>query len=189
MKNSTDRQAPAAETTEPTPLPQKALRRRIIREKVVQALYAYELSGDSLEHVFDTILPPLAENKPGLEFAKKLIHEVIQHKDDIEDFIRQKVSHWEFDRIALVDKTLLRMGICELLYFPDIPPKVTINELIEIAKMFSTENSGRFINGVLDAILEDLRKRKTLKKTGRGLIDESTTADVKQPRAKKPKKP
>lgn len=164
-------------------------KRRLVREKVLQALYAYEISREPVTNVMEQVLIDLRPDKDNFEFAKKLIHEVIQHKDDIEDFIRQKVSHWEFDRIALVDKTLLRMGICELLYFPDIPPKVTINELIEIAKMFSTENSGRFINGVLDAILEDLRKRKTLKKTGRGLIDESTTADVKQPRAKKPKKP
>lgn len=58
-------------------------------------------------------------------------------------------------RIALIDKILLRMAICELLYFPDIPPKVSINEAIEIAKEFSTAGSGKFINGILDAILSD----------------------------------
>jgi N utilization substance protein B len=164
-------------------------KRRLVREKVLQALYAYEISREPITNVMEQVLIELRTDKDNFEFAKKLVHEVIQHKDDIEDFIRLKVSHWEFDRIAIIDKTLLRMGICELLYFPDIPPKVTINELIEIAKMFSTENSGRFINGVLDAILEDLRKKKTLKKAGRGLIDESSPVEVKQPRSKQPKKP
>ena len=75
---------------------------------------------------------------------------------------------------------LLRMGICELLYFPDIPPKVTINELIEVAKSFSTEKSGKFINGVLDAILIDLRAKHLLVKTGRGLIEETPDHDKPQ---------
>jgi transcription antitermination protein NusB len=159
-----------------------------VREKVLQALYAYEISREPITNVMEQVLIELRTDKDNFEFAKRLVHEVIQHKDDIEEYIRQKVSHWEFDRIAIIDKTLLRMGICELLYFPDIPPKVTINELIEIAKMFSTENSGRFINGVLDAILEDLRKRKTLKKSGRGLIDESTPVEVKRTRSKPSKR-
>lgn len=163
-------------------------KRRLVREKVLQALYAYEISREPITNVMEQVLIELRTDKDNFEFAKRLVHEVIQHKDDIEEYIRQKVSHWEFDRIAIIDKTLLRMGICELLYFPDIPPKVTINELIEIAKMFSTENSGRFINGVLDAILEDLRKRKTLKKSGRGLIDESTPVEVKRTRSKPSKR-
>ena len=77
------------------------------------------------------------------------------------------------NRIALIDKILLRMGICELLYFPDIPPKVSINEVIEIAKVFSTAGSGKFINGILDAILSELKTTGNLKKTGRGLMEES----------------
>jgi len=163
-------------------------KRRLVREKVLQALYAYEISREPITSVMEQMLIDLRNDKDNFEFAKKLIHEVVQHKDDIEEFIRQKVSHWEFDRIAVIDKTLLRMGICELLYFQDIPPKVTLNELIEIAKMFSTENSGKFINGVLDAILEDLRKKKTLRKSGRGLIDETITSGTKRARTKKQKK-
>ena len=76
-------------------------------------------------------------------------------------------------RIALMDKLLLRIGITELLYFPDIPPKVSINEVIEIAKNYSTSNSGKFINGILDAILTELKNTGKLNKTGRGLIEET----------------
>ncbi len=163
-------------------------KRRLVREKVLQALYAYEISREPITNVMEHVLGELRSDKESFEFAKRLIHETVQHVDDIEEFIRQKVSHWEFDRIAVIDKTLLRMGICELLYFPDIPPKVTINELIEVAKMFSTENSGRFINGVLDAILEDLKEHKTLKKSGRGLIEESPSPAARRTRPK-PQKP
>jgi N utilization substance protein B len=63
------------------------------------------------------------------------------------------------------------MGICELLYFDDIPPKVSINEAIEIAREFSTDKSDKFVNGVLDSVLDDLRKSERLKKSGRGLVD------------------
>ncbi len=163
-------------------------KRRLVREKVLQALYAYEISREPITNVMEHVLGELRSDKESFEFAKRLVHEVVQHVDDIEEYIRAKVSHWEFDRIAVIDKTLLRMGICELLYFPDIPPKVTINELIEVAKLFSTENSGRFINGVLDAILEDLKNQKTLKKSGRGLIEESAATGQRRARPK-PQKP
>jgi N utilization substance protein B len=79
----------------------------------------------------------------------------------------------------VIDHLLLRMGICELLYFESIPPKVTINESIEIAKSFSTEKSGQFINGILDAVLEDLIRTKALRKSGRGLVNSNLPAQKK----------
>ena len=83
------------------------------------------------------------------------------------------MDNWDLSRIALIDRILLRMGICEILFFPDIPPKVSINESIEIAKDYSTSSSGKFINGILDAILDDLKKDGKLNKKGRGLLEES----------------
>jgi N utilization substance protein B len=73
------------------------------------------------------------------------------------------------------------MGICELYYFPDIPPKVSINECIEVAKIYSTAGSGKFINGILDAILFELKENGKLNKSGRGLVEETIS---KQPRKK-----
>ncbi len=148
-------------------------RRRITREKVLQALYAYELSKEPISIIMESVLGDLKPNREDFEFAKKLVAEVVQRQEEIEKIIRQKVAHWEFDRIAVIDRLILRMGICELLHFPDIPPKVTINEAIEVAKVFSTENSGGFINGVLDAVLDDLKAGKELHKTGRGLINDN----------------
>lgn len=165
-------------------------KRRVIREKVLQALYAYEISKEPIADVIGSVFGDLEATRDDFEFAKKLVTEVIHHEDEVEQVIRSKVAHWEFDRIALIDKLLLRMGICEMLYFPDIPPKVTINESIEVAKTFSTENSGRFINGVLDAILSDLKAKHNLKKSGRGLIDENLPGEPKggESRGDHPKK-
>jgi len=147
-------------------------RRRQTREKVLQTLYAYEISKEPISTIMESVLGELKSSKEDFDFAKKLVASVIQHEEEIEKIIRQKVAHWEFDRIAIIDRMVLRMGICELLYFADIPPKVTINEAIEVAKAFSTEKSGKFVNGVLDAVLDDLRARNALHKTGRGLIEE-----------------
>jgi N utilization substance protein B len=174
-------------------------RRRMVREKVLQALYAYELSKEPIAEVMQNVLEEIRSNRYDFEFAKRLVTEVVQHETEVEQFIKGKVAHWEYDRIALIDRLLLRMGICELLYFPEIPPKVTINESIEVAKVFSTDESGRFINGVLDAIYEDLRTSKRLHKEGRGLVDTRTTPlpdssqkDPQQPddpQRKKPRSP
>ena len=163
-------------------------KRRVAREKVLQTLYAYEISGEPITAVMNQLFEELKDDKESFEFAKKLVHEVIQHQEELEEHIRRRVAHWDLERIAVIDKLLLRIGICELEYFPDIPPKVTINELIEVAKMFSTEKSGRFINGVLDAILEELRKDGTLKKSGRGLIDQNLTVEEKRNSRASPRK-
>jgi transcription antitermination protein NusB len=147
-------------------------KRRIVREKVLQILYSYELNKDSIQLIREELLAEINE-KADLEFANKLLDNVIAHLDELDIKIKSKVNNWELNRIALIDKILLRMGICEILYFPDIPPKVSINEIIEVAKTFSTAGSGKFINGILDAILSDLKKSGELNKKGRGLIEDS----------------
>jgi N utilization substance protein B len=147
------------------------IRRRIIREKVMQALYAYEIAKDPPEHVIKHVLAGLEANKDAHEFARQLVLSTIEHTPEIDKIIRSKVTNWDFRRIAVVDRLILRMGICELLYFKEIPPKVSMNEAIELAKLFSTEKSGQFVNGILDAVLEDVRKAGGLEKAGRGLFD------------------
>ncbi|MEW5798582.1 MAG: transcription antitermination factor NusB [Bacteroidota bacterium] len=150
---------------------QKISKRRKIRELVMQALYAAEISKDPPQHVIDTILIELKSNTPDFDFAQMLFLKTITHQSEIDKRIKGKTEHWDFHRIALLDKILLRMAVTELLYFPDIPPKVSINEAIEIAKEYSTDGSGTFINGILDAILIDMKKTDVLKKTGRGLVE------------------
>lgn len=160
-------------------------KRRAIREKVLQVLYAHEVSHEPITKVIDDILIELQSNKTDFDFAKQIIYKVIQHQETLDEIIKSKVANWEFNRIAVIDKFLLRIGICELIYFDEIPPKVTINEAIEIAKNYSTEKSGKFINGVLDAVYEQLQHENKLKKSGRGLVSESTTPTHKPSNLKK----
>ena len=147
------------------------MRRRIIREKVVQALYAHEISGDPVDHVVKHVLTGLEANKAAHEFARALVTETIAHTEEIDGVIREKVANWDFSRIAVLDRLILRMAICELIFFQEIPPKVTMNEAIELAKLFSTERSGQFVNGILDAILNEMKAAGEIAKVGRGLYE------------------
>ncbi len=150
----------------------KKFYRRILREKALQILYAYELNGDGLNELIEGVTSDV-ESKADREFTARLVNNVIANKSLLDDKIKERVTNWEMERIALIDRILLRIGMSELLFAPDIPPKVSINEVIEIAKDYSTSNSSKFINGILDAILTDLKKTGKLNKSGRGLIEES----------------
>ena len=101
------------------------------------------------------------------EYAHALLHTVIDKEDYCMELINPKLKNWDTDRVALIDLFLLRMGVCEFIYFPTIPTKVTINEYIEIAKLYSTPQSGQFVNGVLDNILKDLEKENLVRKQER----------------------
>lgn len=102
-----------------------------------------------------------------LDYAKSLLRTVLEKADYCMSLISPKLINWEADRVALIDLILLRMGVCELLYFPSIPTKVTINEYIEIAKQYSTPQSGHFVNAILDNILKDLNKENKIQKQER----------------------
>lgn len=101
------------------------------------------------------------------EYSQELLRTVLEKKEYCMELIQPKLMNWDKERVALIDLLLLRMGVCELLYFPTIPTKVTINEYIEIAKRYSTQQSGQFINGVLDNILKDLEKENKIRKQDR----------------------
>jgi transcription antitermination protein NusB len=104
-------------------------------------------------HSFD-LKDMVQEEKWG--FAKSLLQTAQEKKEYVSEMIKPKLKNWDADRIALLDMIMMRMGICEFLYFETIPPKVTINEYIDIAKQYSTQQSGQFINGVLDNIHKEL---------------------------------
>lgn len=151
---------------------EKVFKRRQIREKVLQVLYAFEMNNEELQTHIDQIFVNVLDDNDK-DFGSKLVYRVVANRNIFDQMIVGKISNWEMDRVAIIDKILLRMGICELMFFEDIPPKVTINEIIEISKKFSTEGSGKFLNGILDSILDDLKKSGKLKKSGRGLLDDS----------------
>lgn len=145
--------------------------RREVREKAMQVLYAYEISREPIEMLLETIAGEELNDEPELyRFAQALVYSVLNHRSEADTLIREKSRHWDFDRIATVDRILLRLGIVEFLHFPEIPVKVTINECVEIAKRFSTDQSGAFVNGMLDSIAGVLREQDRIRKEGRGLI-------------------
>ena len=137
----------------------------------MQALYAFTLGGGEVEHIIETLLKPtLAEDAAVLRFAERLFIRSLDLAEEADALIAEHADNWDINRIALIDRILLRMALCEFITFEDIPPKVTINEAIDIAKRYSTDNSGRFINGILDAAVLALQQQGRLKKSGRGLV-------------------
>src|SRR5690606_11097927 len=148
------------------------MNRRKVRELVLQALYAFELSGDTGDVPLKMIIASQVDAEERV-FAEKLYLRTIERFDEMDAEITKRLNNWDLTRLALVDKIVLRMALAELIDFPEIPTKVTINEAIEIAKKFSTSKSGMFVNGILDSACQDLVKEGRINKTGRGLIDTS----------------
>ena len=153
-------------------------KRRITRIKVMQVIYAHIIAKDPIEKVKKDLLEN-SEESINIEFANQLIDKVLANSETLDKTIESKVENWEMERIALLDKIVLRMGLAEILYFIEIPPKVSINEAIDIAKEYGTKSSGKFVNGILDAILTELKNTGKLNKKGRGLIDTSIHKDEK----------
>lgn len=144
--------------------------RRAAREWALKALYARELSCDALDWVKKTLQPSNPQGSH-FKFALDLVERTDQMKERLDSLIRKHAEKWELERIAVLDRIILRIAICEILFFDDIPPKVTINEAIEIAKKYSTAKSDKFINGILDAVLrKDVTGQKTAVQLNRGGI-------------------
>lgn len=104
------------------------------------------------------------------EFTRKLFRSAVQEKSKIGKIIAEKAKNWDVDRIARIDYIILELALTELLEFPNIPPKVTLNEYIELAKEYSTPKSRVFVNGILDNTLKDFSEKQKLVKSGRGLL-------------------
>lgn len=105
------------------------------------------------------------------QFFQELYDKAVGEDKQLEEIVSEKIKNWDIERVATVDKIVLKMAVAEMLYFPSIPVKVTINEYIELSKLYSTPKSKQFINGILDAIAEELTKAGRIRKSGRGLID------------------
>ncbi len=151
------------------------INRRLVRETVLQSIYAYQQSGDTVQHIADSIIKEaLKSEKEARRFAEKLFFRTIENETEFNEIITAQIKNWDIQRLAMIDLIVLKMALCEFMYFEEIPIKVTINEAIEIVKKYSTAKSGRFVNGILDASLLELNKKDKIKKTGRGLIERST---------------
>ncbi len=114
--------------------------------------------------------PEMSTSEEDPQFAVELLEKVVVKNDELKSELEGRTPNWDSDRIAFIDAILIKMATTELLYFPTIPPKVTMNEYIEISKDYSTPKSNIFINGILDKMIKDFNKKGCLNKTGRGLL-------------------
>lgn len=112
------------------------------------------------------------DNREGKEYAVNLLRTTIHHETETDDLINPFLENWDRDRVAMVDFILMKMAVVEMLHFPEIPVKVSINEYIELAKLYSTPKSGEFINGILDSIMKKLKEEDKILKEGRGMKEE-----------------
>ena len=134
-------------------------RRTRAREIAVQFLYQLDLRGDETQESLHEYVEGETTDKEMREFAIRLIQGSRRHQEETDARLGQVTRNWDLSRMATLDRNVLRMAVFELLHCPDIPPKVTINEAIEIGKKYSTANSGAFINGILDRVrLDELEK-------------------------------
>ena len=134
-------------------------KRRLARELAVQFLYQSDLSGDSLEEALPLFWQTQEDvGDAGRKFAEELIRGVVEHHAVIDEKIAKYTEHWDLPRIAAVDRNILRLAMYEMLFRDDIPPVVSINEAVDIAKKFSTHESGAFVNGILDRLKADLTR-------------------------------
>ncbi|MBI3307141.1 MAG: transcription antitermination factor NusB [Candidatus Omnitrophica bacterium] len=133
------------------------------RECAIQILYQREMNDDPLDKVFASFW----EQYPGFteetkEFTRQLVLGTIEHLTEIDEVVSRYTENWQLWRMAVIDRNILRFATYELLYAGDIPPKVTINEAVNIAKKFSQEESGKFVNGVLDKISHSEQAKKPI---------------------------
>jgi len=158
-------------------------KRREARERAVQFLFQVDLSPpDNLDEALEVFWdlqrravlalekgkatwgqpveppPPTPEELEVRQFAEPLIRGTIAHREEIDAKIRQYALNWELHRMAVVDRNVMRLAIYEMLYREDIPPVVSINEAVDIAKKYSTPDSGKFVNGILDKVKSDLMR-------------------------------
>lgn len=131
--------------------------RRKAREYALQMLFQWDITHDSIDQVAASFFQNQPEeSQVVVDFANQLVTGTVEHVERIDEFIRRHAEHWRLDRMATVDRNILRLAVQEFLYDKDTPKTVVINEAIEIARRFSAQESPQFINGVLDSIKKEL---------------------------------
>ena len=131
-------------------------KRRQAREAALKLLYALEMTHAEINDVLQASWTTTVVPQEVWDFTTALVSGVMAHRQEIDDLIQALSTHWSLERIGLVERNILRFAIYELLYMPDIPPKVTMNEAVEIAKKYGAEEASVFVNGVLDRITHDV---------------------------------
>jgi len=130
-------------------------KRRAARELALKFLYQTEFNSNSSDSELNSFCERANVSEEIQNFTQTLIKNIFFHKKEVDRLLKKISANWVPDRMAIIDKNILRLGICELLFDSTTPPKVAINEAVEIAKKFGTEESPDFINGILDKVYKD----------------------------------
>ncbi|WP_010631970.1 transcription antitermination factor NusB [Sporolactobacillus vineae] len=129
------------------------MKRRQSREMALQVLFQMMLSGTDRKTAWEAVNE---QDLPEDPFVDRLLDGISGHEKEIDQWIGRHLVNWSFDRIGNIDKAILRLAVCELLYFDDVPDTVTISEAVELCRKFSDEKSRKFVNGVLSSITREL---------------------------------
>ncbi len=141
--------------------------KKITRQMVTKTLDNIAMDPES----DDFLLPLSVDDDENFGFAKALFNWTVDHDDEFQAMISDKIQKYEPSQVAVIDLIIIKMGICEFMYFPSIPTKVTINEYIELTKNYSLPKSKNFVNGILDKVLKELKQKGKVEKAGRGLYE------------------
>lgn len=133
-------------------------KRRRAREIVLQALYEAEFSERSTHDIIEEQIGRRAPSDETAQYARALFVKTMEKKADLDGVIQSLLENWDPSRVSLVDRNILRFALAEVLYFPDVPARVIIDEAIEVAHRFSSEEAGRFVNGLVDRFVKEFRK-------------------------------
>ena len=134
--------------------------RREAREVVLKTLYRVEATGNTAEEAYNDVCMNWSRSPFDEVYAQRLLKGITTNVEGIDAILKDIVKNWDIERIAIIDRNILRIAICEVVYFDDIPPKVSMDEAIEIAKIYSTSDSGKFVNGILDKVVKREKQRK-----------------------------
>jgi transcription antitermination factor NusB len=137
-------------------------KRRLSRELALKFLYQFELNGGELDEQIKLFLKQNSSKDDVEGFMRNLVFSLLDKVKEIDEVIQKYSDHWVIDRMTVIDRNILRMGVCELLFDFSTPPKVVINEAIDIAKKYGNEDSPEFINGILDKVYKEIGQKGPL---------------------------
>lgn len=135
-------------------------KRRAGRELALKLLFQVDVGGGTPEEVLDLSLDPERFAPETIDFARQLVQQALAHLPEIDRMISRYAKDWSLERMANVDRNILRLAVMEILFMPEIPPSVSADEAVELAKKYSTAESGRFVNGILGNLIRHLEEER-----------------------------
>ena len=137
--------------------------RKSARKVALQLLYQNDTAGCSIDDTLTLLdswpLGKIKVDEAGAQYVREVVTGTVEHKDEIDSMLREISEHWKFERVGVTEKNLLRLAVYEMMYRPDVPARVAINEAVNLTKSFGDEGSSGFINGILDAVLQKINEK------------------------------